>query len=163
MGNEVLQIVSDSESQTEEIGREIGMALNRGDAVLLYGEMGAGKTCMTRGIAIGAESEVSARSPTFIILAEYPGRVRVFHCDLYRIAGVGEVIDLALDETLERGALVVEWPENGEGALPEDALKIRIKPDHSLEKRSISISATGTKSQSLLEALARRLPVAMKS
>lgn len=162
MGNDAFQIVSNSENRTEEIGREIGAVLSAGDAVLLYGEMGAGKTCMARGIAMGAESEVSARSPTFIILAEYPGRVRVFHCDLYRVAGVAAVLDLALEETLDRGALVVEWPENAEGALPEDALEIRIKPDHSTEQRSISMSATGPKSRSLLDALAQRVPVAMK-
>ena len=162
MGNDAFQIVSNSENRTEEIGREIGAVLSAGDAVLLYGEMGAGKTCMARGIAMGAESEVSARSPTFIILAEYPGRVRVFHCDLYRVAGVEGVLDLALEETLDRGALVVEWPENAEGALPEDALEIRIKPDHSTTHRSISMSATGPKSRSLLDALAQRVPVAMK-
>ena len=81
-------------------------------------QMGAGKTCLTRGIAKGAECEVSARSPTFIILGEYPGRVRIFHCDLYRIGSGAEAYELALDETLDRGALVVEWPENAEGELP---------------------------------------------
>ncbi len=162
MSDDVLSIVSNSESQTEAFGREIGAALSVGDAVLLYGEMGAGKTCMARGIAIGTESEISARSPTFIILAEYPGRVRVFHCDLYRVAGIAEVLDLALEETLDRGALVVEWPENAEGALPEDVLEIRIKPDHSSERRSISMSPTGPKSRSLLDAVARKLKVAMR-
>ena len=163
MGDDSFLIVSNSENRTEAIGREVGAVLSVGDVVLLYGEMGAGKTCMARGIAIGADSEVSARSPTFIIVAEYPGRVRVFHCDLYRIAGAAEVIDLALEESLDRGALVVEWPENAEGALPEDALEIRIEPDHSSEQRSISMSPTGPKSRSLLDAIARRLPAAVKA
>ncbi len=163
MGDNALSIGSASENQTEAIGLEIGSALSIGDAVLLFGEMGAGKTCMARGIAIGAESEVSARSPTFIIVAEYPGRVRVFHCDLYRITGATEVIDLALDESLDRGALVVEWPENAEGALPEDALEIRIELGQSSEQRSISMSSTGPKSRSLLDAIAHRLSVAMRA
>ena len=162
MVEDALRVVSDSESQTEAIGRGIGSVLSVGHAVLLYGEMGAGKTCMARGIAVGAESEVSARSPTFIILAEYPGRVRVFHCDLYRIAGESEMIDLALDETLDRGALVVEWPENAEGALPDDALEIRILPDPASNQRSISMSPTGPKSRSLLDAVIPKLPVAAK-
>lgn len=162
MVEDALRLVSDSESQSEAIGREIGALLSVGDAILLYGEMGAGKTCMARGIAVGAESEVSARSPTFIILAEYPGRVRLFHCDLYRVASVVEVLDLALEETLDRGALVVEWPENAEGALPEDVLEIRIKPGHSSGSRSISFSATGEKSEVLLDAVMHRLPMAMK-
>ena len=163
MGKNALRLISNSESQTEAFGREMGASLRIGDAVLLYGEMGAGKTCMARGIAIGAESEVSARSPTFIIVAEYPGRVRVFHCDLYRITGEAEVIDLALDESLDRGALVVEWPENAEGALPEDVLEIRIELGQSSEQRSISMSATGPKSRSLLDAVAQRLQVGMKT
>ena len=162
MVENALSLVSDSESCTEAIGREIGALLSVGDAILLYGEMGAGKTCMARGIAVGAESEVSARSPTFIILAEYPGRVRLFHCDLYRVAGVAEVLDLALEETLDRGALVVEWPENAEGALPEDVLEIRINPVHSSGNRSISFSASGTKSRALLDAVMHRLPMVMK-
>ena len=148
--NATYQIVSDTEERTEEIGRVIGQVLRDGDALLLHGEMGAGKTCITRGIAVGAECEVSARSPTFIILAEYPGRVRVFHCDLYRIAGAPEVQELALDETLDRGALVVEWPENAQGELPVDALEVRLEPDHATGQRSISMSANGPKSGQLL-------------
>ena len=147
------RIVSDCEEQTLEIGRSLGKVINIGDTVLLYGEMGAGKTCMARGIAQGAECEVSARSPTFIILAEYPGRVRIFHCDLYRIDGAVEVYELALEETLDRGALVVEWPENAAGALPEDALEMRIQIDQSTQRRTISLIATGPSSRSLQDRL----------
>ncbi len=145
------QLVSETEEDTVETGRALGEVLSVGDAVLLYGEMGAGKTCMTRGIALGAECEVSARSPTFIILAEYPGRVRIFHCDLYRIVGPAEIHELALDETVDRGALVVEWPENGAGALPEDALEVRIKMEPSSGVRKISMTGCGPKSRSLLD------------
>ena len=145
------QCVSETEPQTVEIGVALGEVLSVGDAVLLYGEMGAGKTCLARGIAIGAECEVSARSPTFIILAEYPGRTRIFHCDLYRVGGPAEVFDLALDETLDRGALVVEWPENGDDVLPEDAVAVRIKLNPSTDGRRISMSANGPKSRSLMD------------
>ena len=110
-------VVSESEARTEAIGRSVGEVIETGDALYLHGVMGAGKTCLTRGIAKGAECEVSARSPTFIILGEYPGRVRIFHCDLYRIDSGAEAYELALDETLDRGALVVEWPENAEGRI----------------------------------------------
>ena len=151
MRNDTYLIVSDSESRTEEIGRAIGEVLRNGDALLLHGEMGAGKTCVARGIALGAECEVSARSPTFIILAEYPGRVRIFHCDLYRIEGAAEVYELALDETLDRGALVVEWPEHAAGELPEDALRVQIQPDQAIDGRAISMSANGPRSSSLLD------------
>ena len=155
MRNHTYLIVSDSESRTEEIGRAIGEVLRIGDALLLHGEMGAGKTCMARGIAVGAECEVSARSPTFIILAEYPGRVRIFHCDLYRIESAAEVYELALDETLDRGALVVEWPEHAAGELPEDALRVQIQPDQAIDGRAISMSASGPRSSSLLDRILR--------
>ncbi len=143
-------MISESETQTEAIGRSIGAVIQAGDALFLHGEMGAGKTCLTRGIALGAECEVSARSPTFIILAEYPGRVRIFHCDLYRITGASEVYELALDETLDRGALVVEWPENADGELPEDGLEIRFASGSSAEHRELSMSASGPRSEELL-------------
>ncbi len=144
------RFVSDTEEQTLEMGRELGKALSTGDAVLLYGEMGAGKTCIARGIALGADCEVSARSPTFIMVAEYPGRVRIFHCDLYRVTNPSEAFDLALDETLERGALVVEWPENGGEYLPDDALEVRIERGSTSSSRLISMSVTGPTSQTLL-------------
>ena len=151
------QVVSESEVQTEAIGRSIGEVIQSGDALFLHGEMGVGKTCLTRGIALGAKSEVSARSPTFIILAEYPGRVRIFHCDLYRIAGGSEVYELALDETLDRGALVVEWPENADGELPEDGLEIRFASGSSAEQRELSMSASGPRSEGLLSRISSAL------
>ena len=159
MSESKFEIVSETEDRTVDLGRALGEVLTVGDAVLLYGEMGAGKTCMARGIASGAECEVSARSPTFIILAEYPGRVRIFHCDLYRIASAAEVYDLALDETLVHGALVVEWPENADGVLPDDALEVRIEPDASTGRRLVAMSETGSKSRALLSRLMNALEV----
>ena len=155
-----LKFVSESEEHTVETGRALGEVLAVGDAVLLYGEMGAGKTAMARGIALGAECEVSARSPTFIILAEYPGRVRIFHCDLYRVIEPAEIYELALDETLDRGALVVEWPEIGTGTLPADALEVRIKLEPSSGRRQISMSGCGPRSSSLLNRLTHSQPMA---
>lgn len=155
--SDTYQIVSKSEAQTERIGQSIGQVVEAGDALFLHGEMGAGKTCLTRGIALGAECEVSARSPTFIILAEYPGRVRIFHCDLYRIAGGSEVYELALDETLVRGVLVVEWPENADGELPDDGLKIRFASGSSAEHRQLSMSANGPRSEGLLSRISSAL------
>ena len=150
IGSDTYKTVSVSEEETELIGRSIGEVVETGDALFLHGVMGVGKTCLTRGIALGAECEVSARSPTFIILAEYPGRVRIFHCDLYRIDSAAEAYELALEETLDRGALVVEWPENARGELPDDGLVVRIESASASGHRKISMSATGTRSEALL-------------
>lgn len=144
------RIHSSSENYTEILGRNLGMCISIGDTVLLSGELGTGKTCLARGIAKGAECEVGARSPTFIIVAEYPGRVWIFHCDLYRISSGIELEELALDENLSRGALVVEWPENGEGFLPQDALTVRIKVDTSDNSRNLEFYASGHSSDRLL-------------
>jgi tRNA threonylcarbamoyl adenosine modification protein YjeE len=156
--DQATRIVSESEAQTLAIGRAIGEMLNVGDSVLLYGEMGAGKTCMARGITQGAECEVSARSPTFIILAEYPGKVRIFHCDLYRLTSADEIHELALEETIERGALLVEWPENAAGALPQDALETRIEPEPATQNRTITMIAHGPRAASLMQRTTASLP-----
>ena len=144
------RIHSSAENYTETLGHNLGMCMSIGDTVLLSGELGAGKTCLARGIAKGAECKVGARSPTFIIVAEYPGRVRIFHCDLYRISSGIELEELALDENLSRGALVIEWPENGEGFLPQDALTVRIKVDPSDNSRHLEFYASGNSSDRLL-------------
>lgn len=143
-------VVSYTEECTEALGRALGRCISSGDTILIHGELGAGKTCMARGIATGAESEVEARSPTFIMVAEYPGRVRLFHCDLYRVDSEIEAEELALHENLSRGALVVEWPERAAGLLPEDALRVRIDPCSSDNSRHITFSADGIRSERLL-------------
>ncbi len=146
-----IRIESSSEEQTESLGRRLGACIRVGDAVLLSGELGAGKTCMARGIAAGAECGISARSPTFIIVAEYPGRVTIFHCDLYRVASDIEMHELALLENLDRGALVVEWPENGADSLPQDSLTVKIETRAPIrDARRIEFSANGTRASHLL-------------
>ncbi|MDA1298400.1 MAG: tRNA (adenosine(37)-N6)-threonylcarbamoyltransferase complex ATPase subunit type 1 TsaE [Chloroflexi bacterium] len=138
-----LMVESHSESDTVTIGRAIGEALRRGDVVLLMGELGAGKTRMVRGMAVGIESPVPARSPTFVLVNEYRGRIRLSHCDLYRVAGPDEVEELALDERLVDGALVIEWPERAEGNFPEDALLVEIEFGQEDNDRTILLTPGG--------------------
>ena len=145
-----LLLTSDSESDTIRIGNAIGQALRTGDTVLLSGELGAGKTRLVSGMAEGIESTISARSPTFVIVNEYPGRIRLSHCDLYRVGSADEVQELALDERLLDGALVVEWPEVGMGILPPDAMYLKfIDGDHE-QQRLITFTSTGQLSAGLL-------------
>lgn len=143
-------LTSGSERRTELIGRAIGEALRVGDVVLLSGELGAGKTRMTSGIAEGTGSATSARSPTFVIVNEYRGRIRLSHCDLYRVGGVDEVEELALEERLTDGALVIEWPERGLSALPGDALVVQIAVDPETEERTIFFTPEGSRSAHLI-------------
>lgn len=144
-----LMVESHSEAETIMIGRAIGEALRRGDVVLLMGELGAGKTQMVRGMAVGIESEVPARSPTFVLINEYSGRIKLSHCDLYRIAGPNEVEELALEERLTDGALAIEWPERAEGNFPHDALLIQIDFGEGDDDRTILMTPGGDRAAHL--------------
>ena len=102
-----------SESETAAIGRDLAVQLNAGSTVLLYGDLGAGKTAFVRGIAEGLgvdRDEVS--SPTFTLVQEYRGgRLPLYHVDLYRLTDPREIEDLGLEELAENGVLAVEWAE----------------------------------------------------
>jgi tRNA threonylcarbamoyladenosine biosynthesis protein TsaE len=106
-------IISRSEEDTIDAAIEFASALREGDVVLLYGDLGAGKTAFTRGIAMGlgaAPEDVS--SPTFTIMQEYHGgRLPLFHVDLYRLNDAREIEDLGLDEIAAEGVLVIEWAD----------------------------------------------------
>lgn len=142
-------VVSSSEQITRLLGRAIGESLRPGDMVFLTGELGAGKTCMVHGMAAGVGSAAPARSPTFVLVNEYLGRLKLSHADLYRIENPVEVRELALDESLHGGALVVEWPERAAGELPEDRLLLQIDVDPTTEIRTIVITPFGQRASRL--------------
>jgi tRNA threonylcarbamoyl adenosine modification protein YjeE len=145
-----LLLISDSEEDTVRIGKSIGHALRTGDTVLLSGDLGAGKTRLVHGMAEGIESPIPARSPTFVIVNEYPGRIHLSHCDLYRLGSIDEVEELALEERLPTGALVIEWPEVGANVLPEDVLFLKLENGDHDDQRFITFTPTGPRSAGLL-------------
>jgi tRNA threonylcarbamoyl adenosine modification protein YjeE len=110
---------------TEALGARIAAGLGVGDAVALHGDLGAGKTTLARAILRALGVTESAPSPTFTLVQTYetPG-LAVRHYDLYRIQSPREVDELGLEEALEEGAALIEWPENAEGRLPGDALHV---------------------------------------
>lgn len=120
-------LVTASEAETVAAGRALAARLSPGDLLLVEGPLGAGKTAFVRGLAGGlgcAEADVS--SPTFTLVQEYRGRVRLQHVDLYRLAP-REVDDLGLDEYLEDCVVAVEWPDRWRDA-PRRALRVTIEP-----------------------------------
>jgi tRNA threonylcarbamoyladenosine biosynthesis protein TsaE len=127
-----------SEAATEALGQALGRTLAPGDAVLLTGPLGAGKTAFARGMAAGLGADpAEVSSPTFTIVQEYSGRVRVQHVDLYRLAEK-EVDDLALEDLWEGSVLVVEWPDRWLRR-PVDAIEVDIEPlEH--DKRMVRIN-----------------------
>ncbi len=115
-------------SATEALGAAVARALEPGDAVCLWGPLGAGKTTLARGLIRAlTRPDEEAPSPTFTLVQSYDGpRFAIAHLDLYRLAGPDEVRELGLDEALEAGAAVIEWPERLSGRLPADRLDIRL-------------------------------------
>ena len=108
------QFETQSPEETLSLGEKIGRHLRAGDIVCLFGDLGAGKTTLTQGIArgLGVPKEEYVRSPTFTLVNQYEGKLPVFHIDLYRIASLHDLEDLALEETLgNRGVAIVEWAE----------------------------------------------------
>ncbi len=103
------EVLTHSAEETEAEGERAGRELKRGDLLLLVGPLGAGKTTFVRGLARGAGSDAPVASPTFVLERIYPGRIQVAHVDLYRLKATPELPDLALDELLDQGAVVVEW------------------------------------------------------
>jgi len=105
--------ITESESQTAAVGSALAATLSAGDAILLYGDLGAGKTAFVKGLAEGLgvpRDEVS--SPTFTLIQEYRGgRLPLFHVDLYRLDDPREIEDLGLDEIAGDGVLAIEWAE----------------------------------------------------
>lgn len=114
--------------QTLKLGQEIGQAAVGGLVLALSGNLGAGKTHLTQGIAIGLGIERKlVNSPTFALVQEYAGRLPVFHFDTYRLRSVDEFLELGFDEYLAaQGVCVIEWADRVVNVLPADRLTIRI-------------------------------------
>ncbi|HEX8263252.1 MAG TPA: tRNA (adenosine(37)-N6)-threonylcarbamoyltransferase complex ATPase subunit type 1 TsaE [Allosphingosinicella sp.] len=115
---------------TEAFGRRLARALRAGDVVALFGELGTGKTTMARGLLAGLGHSGEVASPTFPIVIPYEALVLpAWHVDLYRVEDPAEIEQLALDEALQDGALIVEWPERMGGALWPHSLRLTLRRD----------------------------------
>jgi len=129
-GIEVETYRTNSADETVALGKRLAERLGVGDLVAMEGELGAGKTVLVRGIAtgLGLADDRIVSSPTYVLVQEYPGRVTVFHVDLYRLWGdPGEVEDLALAEMLAEGVVLVEWADRAGGALPKPHWRVVIR------------------------------------
>lgn len=133
-------VVTRSEADTIALGRELGAGITSPQVLLLYGELGAGKTAFVRGLAegLGADpDEVS--SPTFTLVQEYRGRLTLYHVDLYRLSS-READDLGLDELAGEGVVAIEWADRLARPLA-GAVAVRIA-DRGGDERKISLSMT---------------------
>ncbi|NWF63242.1 MAG: tRNA (adenosine(37)-N6)-threonylcarbamoyltransferase complex ATPase subunit type 1 TsaE [Chloroflexi bacterium] len=150
----MLEFFSRSPEQTRRIGMRLGSLLQAGDVVCLQGDLGAGKTTFTQGVAQGWGALDAVSSPTFILVNPYrrADGAQLFHLDAYRLETVPEAEQLDLDSMLAEGALIIEWPERLGDLIPAEHLHLRL--EHiSEERRQMNFHAHGSHYDTLLDAI----------
>jgi tRNA threonylcarbamoyladenosine biosynthesis protein TsaE len=154
----MFSVITTSTDQTWKTGELLGKRLNAGDTVCLYGDLGAGKTSFSYGIALGLEvKEQYITSPTFTFVNEYEGRVPFYHIDLYRLQEPDELENIGFEEYIDSdGVTVIEWAERAEDELPAENLSVYLSyvDEHS---REIGFLAEGERYEKLLEELKQNL------
>jgi tRNA threonylcarbamoyladenosine biosynthesis protein TsaE len=129
-------IYTENEAATEAAGEKLAKHLKPGAVVAMYGDLGAGKTAFVRGMAQGLGLDARVSSPTFTIVNEYPGRVPLFHFDMYRLSGSDELFEIGWEDYLTRGGIcTVEWSENVSDAFDSDAVTVTIEKTGDLSRK----------------------------
>lgn len=142
-----------SPAETRAIGRQIGVAAQPGDVLLLVGDLGAGKTVFTQGLGEGLSVEETVNSPTFVLLHEYHGRLTIYHYDLYRLGNIEETITREWQEFLYgEGVSVVEWANRASEFLPAEHLLLEFTIE-SETRRVLRLTAAGRRHLELLSAV----------
>ncbi|HHT9160354.1 MAG TPA: tRNA (adenosine(37)-N6)-threonylcarbamoyltransferase complex ATPase subunit type 1 TsaE [Candidatus Brocadiia bacterium] len=153
-----LSITSSSVEQTIELGRLIGGELKEGNVVALVGQLGSGKTYLTKGIAegLGVRDKRVIKSPSFVLINEYHGRVPVYHIDAYRLRDSVDMFTLGSDEIFwGNGVSIIEWADRVASSLPAEYLKITLSII-SPSVRRIEICAYGKRYECIVERLNQR-------
>jgi len=147
------ELISRSVEETERFGESLGRCLRAGDVIALVGELGTGKTTVIRGLAAGLGIErASVRSPTFVLLREYAGRVGLIHVDAYRLEGSEAAVWLDLAWLFDpRKVTVIEWADRLSDCLPEDRLELHLR-HRTTNQRGLRLLARGPRSTQRLAA-----------
>ena len=150
-----VKFISHSEKETLNFGKTLAILLQKGDTVVLTGELGSGKTKLTEGILTyyGLEDEIS--SPTFTIVNEYiKDDTNIFHFDVYRLEDSSEFYAIGGEEYFENGICIIEWGEIIQDALPKDYIHIQFeRNDNDENTRILNITSYGDKYDELLNKL----------
>ncbi|WP_406496663.1 tRNA (adenosine(37)-N6)-threonylcarbamoyltransferase complex ATPase subunit type 1 TsaE [Streptomyces sp. NBC_00846] len=164
-GTVTVDLAVESPEQMQALGRRIAAVLRPGDLVMLSGELGAGKTTLTRGLGEGLGVRGAVTSPTFVIARVHPsltGGPALVHVDAYRLGGgLDEMEDLDLDVSLPESVVVVEWGDGKVEELSEDRLHVMIHRavgDTDDERRSVTLVGIGARWAQLGEDMAAELP-----
>ncbi len=119
---------SASAEETRHIGAQLALELKPGDCLLLSGELGVGKTTFVQGVAQGLGVAERVRSPTFILMHEYHGKIPLYHFDAYRIKHLEELREIGFEDTVRaQGITVIEWGEKTQGLLPSNCWRVYIE------------------------------------
>lgn len=144
-------VISRSPEETHDLGYSLGELVQEGDTVLLIGDLGAGKTCFSQGIAEGLGFPGYAASPSFVLVREYQGRVKAFHIDLYRLDGIEEILEIGLEEYLSgRGVCIIEWADKALEFLPAEALLVTFEHMAAENERRLRFEGRGPRHVDLL-------------
>ena len=119
-------VITNSAQETEQLGERLAKQLNGAETIALFGGLGMGKTAFTRGIARGLGVAEGVSSPTFALVNEYRGRCGIYHFDMYRVTSWDDLYSTGFYDYLGSGVMIIEWSENIEGALPDDAIRVTI-------------------------------------
>lgn len=150
----MLKIYTGSPEETVEIGKQLGKLLNLGNIVCLTGDLGAGKTAFTQGIAKGLEVKDYVTSPTYTIINEYEGRVPLYHFDVYRLNDVEEMHELGYEEYFfGDGVVVLEWADSVRDIIPPERLWITILNTKGDNSREILMEPTGEVYQKIVKGM----------
>jgi len=153
-----VKIATESAEETRALAARLGALLGPGDLVLLVGDLGAGKTAFTQGLARGLGVTDPVTSPTFTIVQEYAGRLPLAHVDVYRLDRVQDLHDLGFDELVDDGRVtVVEWGDRVAQVVPTDHLVVRIALGDAENVRVLEVSCHGPRWRARREALERAL------
>jgi tRNA threonylcarbamoyladenosine biosynthesis protein TsaE len=146
-------------AETRSIGRALGGAAQPGTLLALVGPLGAGKTQLAKGVAEGLDITGVVNSPTFVLMNEHAGRLRLFHVDAYRLGDPEEAAAAGLlDERQASGVTVIEWADRLDGWLPDERLEIRIQPGTGERARELHWQAFGPMHEALAHQVVRAAP-----
>ena len=136
----MLSFVSSSVGDTEAIAEKLGRSVKAGTVIAYFGGLGMGKTAFTRGLARGMGITADVASPTFAIVNDYGGNPPLVHFDMYKVESWDDLYSSGFFDYLDMGAvLAVEWSENIENALPDDAVRVTIRQGTSENERIITV------------------------
>lgn len=144
-----------SAEETRALGARLAAEARPGDRLALIGQLGAGKTQFAKGFAVGLGVTAVVNSPSFTLMAEHQGRLRLFHLDLYRLSGGEDALAAGLlDERQSDGVTLIEWAERLSDAVDAERLEVRLEPGAGADERRVELRSTASRYAPYLEAAA---------